>query len=761
MKPIFYSSFTPEHHLRFVFFCFTLWLFDNSKLLAQCSPPMAESCEEAQIICSIDELNGYTCNNPSTIPSPCSPLCSQGGVGHNTSWLAFVSDGGTRDFTITIGGCSSNQGVQFGIWGDCNCGEEVICRSIPCIPPNSVINFAVSLQACKVYYLFMDGCSGDICDFTINTSGGGRPELNDILPINDDPDGIIDSICEGACNVRFFVRPQGNACSPSYFWTLDGNELAHTKSEIDLDFPNSGDFKLCVTAVIGNPGIQSPCSQSNQQCAILKVRPAENRYGQQQIICWEDANPGGKKWHSQRITTSGHYRQQFTDNTCCKYDSIVEFIVLDPPKAAEVLHVSCNNTPYIDALGRSTFGCKDRYEISLPKFTQNLHCDSTILLTSAFFSIKPNFDVKCQAGDYRIKIHPDFGTLCSFLDSVDVTFRWYLKDDPDKNLLSDADTVKAFVSSDYCVDFDFRLISNNRFDTNCLATFCYEIKTDSLFVSNPAFGPLSLCSNDIGVFKFDSSLISGSRYQWTADGDAVIHSIDTGSKPSIRVSWFGAGIKNLCISTIDPLNSNCLYCQQVEIVKAARSGRDSKVLGLHTRMKAEKADFGVWSQISGPGKASFENVRDPNTRVKVTKSGRYVFEWAALQKNCVDKDSVEIDFFTKPLEPMHLIFFINDEENESQELEERDQNISIFRFYTPSLIPSYGTSYIKTSENLVFENAEYSWKNASGQNIITGRIDNYHCNPSCAIKAPSIPGLYFLLLTIEGKQLLKKVIVIN
>ncbi|MGB4969639.1 MAG: hypothetical protein WBO31_08920, partial [Saprospiraceae bacterium] len=62
---------------------------------SQCIPPMAEECELASVLCSLDEVNGYACNNPSTVPSPCAPLCSMGGAGHNTSWWGFVCQGGS------------------------------------------------------------------------------------------------------------------------------------------------------------------------------------------------------------------------------------------------------------------------------------------------------------------------------------------------------------------------------------------------------------------------------------------------------------------------------------------------------------------------------------------------------------------------------------------------------------------------------------------------------------------------------------------
>ncbi len=194
--------------MRLTYFAFFILAFLHQDLNSQCTPPMAELCEVANVLCSLDELNGYACQNNSTIPSPCLPLCSQGGVGHNTGWWAFVSQGGTVTITLTIGSCVILQGLEFGLWGDCNCSEEVACRSIPCIPPGSVEVISAHLKACKTYYLWVDGCSGDICDFTLNTSGGAPPSLIPLSFINNDSSQIIEPVCVGRCNYRFFVNPQ-------------------------------------------------------------------------------------------------------------------------------------------------------------------------------------------------------------------------------------------------------------------------------------------------------------------------------------------------------------------------------------------------------------------------------------------------------------------------------------------------------------------------------------------------------------------------
>ncbi|MFZ1422196.1 MAG: hypothetical protein WAS55_00110 [Saprospiraceae bacterium] len=295
------------------------------KAHGQCTPPMSETCQGASVLCSLTELNGYTCNNSSTIASPCNPLCSQGGISSNTSWWALVSEGGNVTISLTIGSCQVFQGLQFGIWGDCQCGEEIICKSIPCAPPNSVQTINASLTPCKTYYFWIDGCSADLCDFTINTIGGDPPILPPLSNINNVPSRIIQPVCEGACSVLFFVNPLPGGCNPYFVWTLDGDEVPDNSNKVFLDFPDQGDFVLCVTAYIGNPISGSICSQEGPQCATVKVRPIADKAGVQRSLCWSEVNPGGYKWHSQRIFREGFYREQFTDLNCCKFDSIVEF----------------------------------------------------------------------------------------------------------------------------------------------------------------------------------------------------------------------------------------------------------------------------------------------------------------------------------------------------------------------------------------------------------------------------------------------------
>ncbi|MEO6189304.1 MAG: hypothetical protein ABIO44_02040, partial [Saprospiraceae bacterium] len=75
-----------------ILLCFYLGF---SNIFGQCTPAASDSCETANVLCSLDQVNGYKCKNTDiSNQSGCKPLCPSGGVPNNTSWWAFVSGGG-------------------------------------------------------------------------------------------------------------------------------------------------------------------------------------------------------------------------------------------------------------------------------------------------------------------------------------------------------------------------------------------------------------------------------------------------------------------------------------------------------------------------------------------------------------------------------------------------------------------------------------------------------------------------------------------
>ncbi len=741
-------------NIAFALFLSTLFIY-SGQLIAQCTPPMAETCDEAMVLCSLDELNGYACNNPSTIPSPCSPICSQGGIGQNTSWWGFVSQGGVVTIALTIGGCTTTQGLQFGVWGDCICGEEIICKSQPCIPPGSVQVATATLTPCKTYYLWVDGCSGDICDFTLNTSSGGTsPALKPLSFINNDSDRILGPYCEGQCNVCFFIEPQPGGCEPKYVWTLDGNEVGVSDTMIKLDFPVEGDFVICVTAYVGNPKNGSICSQEGPQCATVQVRKPKPNY-KLKTVCWEFLkNPKGDT--NCIYYPNGMYRCVYTDSNCCKNIDTGNITVLDIPEPADVYYITCDGQPYIDLFGRPHVPCKNQFQINLPKTTDPFKCDSSINLTAVNVEFGPRWRVQCIGG--RVEISPNIIIInpCSVGETYEFEYRWYQCNDPNKTTISTDERILVdAVDEKYCLEVNVKVQLETEYAV-CSRIFNETFKEGDLApYAIPIAGDKMTCVNGIGNYWIDTFLSwKVSYFTWTIDGGFIVSNPDS---QGVVVKWLlpPGDTGTVCVYYDTDCGKSPETCIKVSFGNES-AGKDFKQRGVIAKFNSPSVKSGFWKKVSGPGNALFEKITDPRSRVRVDEYGKYCFEWSVSSPECVSKDTVCIDFYkiktTDPDSPKRIFddrnAFLNEEEYFSTE------------FFTPNLISNSGTSFI-SMDGEVNKEISYHWFDVYGKSILNGSILVEPRVQRMNFNSPQQEGFYFLVIEINGKPAVRKICVMK
>ncbi|MBK9270410.1 MAG: T9SS type A sorting domain-containing protein [Saprospiraceae bacterium] len=474
---------------------------------AQCTPAFAENCEDSFVFCSLSALNGYCCQNPNYAnPTGCTPLCPNGGSSYNTGWWAFTSRGGTASITISFSNCSVNgQGLKMGIWDACDCDESIVCNPACNGPSTYTLNF--NLANCKTYYFFIDGCNGDVCDFCLTTSGGGAPYIPPINSIS----GMKD-VCVEACNVKYSVI-LGGYCEPFYEWNLDGNPVGNENAELTLDFPDEGDFQLCVTAYIGNPQGGSICDQEGPKCTTIRVRPIPDKVGPPWILCPELLP---FKWHSNLVDGPGIYHQSYGDpGSCCKFDSVREFIILDVPEMPEVFHLGCNELDaYIDPTTRQSFNnCQYNRPILLKKSTMPYRCDSSYLLNAVFLNHQVTFREYCDSG--KLYLEPriiDRTNNCDFINplSQDYRFRWYIKSDSTKKSIDSIERIELTMKEEYCLEV-FVDATYEKILKKCSFTFCEQWDESEFF-------PYEVCID--GDFE-------------AKPGDSVQYTIDTLLKPMV------------------------------------------------------------------------------------------------------------------------------------------------------------------------------------------------------------------------------------
>ena len=159
-----------------------------------------ETCDDADPIfpngcrlCDPVELQqGYTsCNpecefinpgcNPINDGSQPTPLCGDGGnVPHNMSWFAFVASAENLDIIVDLDMCSTGNGVQLGIYDSCEFDDCVVWTGGCTTTQQDLSGTFVPGQT---YYMFVDGCNGDDCLYTVTVEGIdflGLPEIDAI-----------------------------------------------------------------------------------------------------------------------------------------------------------------------------------------------------------------------------------------------------------------------------------------------------------------------------------------------------------------------------------------------------------------------------------------------------------------------------------------------------------------------------------------------------------------------------------------------------
>jgi len=720
----------------------------SDRLIAQCTPPMSEYCDEVSVLCSLDEVNGYACQNNSSVPSPCAPLCSQGGVGHNTSWWGFVSQGGNVTITLTIGGCTTSQGLQYGIWGDCNCSEEIACRSIPCVPPGSVEVINANLKACKTYYLWVDGCSGDICDFTLNNSGGGSPSLSPLGYINNQSNSIIDSVCVGACGYRLFVDPQPGTCSPHYVWTMDAQEVVGNSNEIKLNFPKVGDFKVCVSAYIGNVESGSICSKEGPRCATVKVRTLTERVGKDSLICFEKITADGFIWHNQKILTSGYYRQNFKDSSCCSFDSVIFFKLLPKPKPANVIHMGCHNEPYIDAMGRSWVGCKNKFEIPLPKLEVEHGCDSSILLTAIPLDLKANITHAYINDTLEYSPNVIVPNPCNVGETYSFTYRWRDVNDTLNTVLSTQEYFRPSKPGHFVVDV-MVLCTLDSVKTLCSFSFDEQKDEMNLFKGPRITTQKEICLLDTtwvhGTFSFSDTAL---KYSWEVVGGQIISNPDSSS---IRIAWSlnkgeqaFVSLKLVWNGFQSSLSICNIYSIQYNVL-----GKDFSVFAQSAKLKTNSFLNGTWTMISGPSTAILDDANSHTTDATVESFGTYCFEWRAQLPGCEERDTLCIHF-------KNLIVYDDPEKRKEERGDSLKRNL-VLRKGDLSFLSNTGQYLILKSNNPMLGQPQAEFYDLQGKLITKAMPCYWISNQYLKIERPDCMGVIILKINFQSESKYYKV----
>ena len=132
-------------------------------------PAGCRLCDPIDLMQGFDSCNGF-CSQPCPVDDsgdqPAS-LCNDGGnVPHNMSWFAFVANAESLTLDVEVGDCTTGNGIQVGIYESCDFNDCIIWSG-GCTTADQTLDSG-DFNLGQTYYLFIDGCNGDDCEFTVS-----------------------------------------------------------------------------------------------------------------------------------------------------------------------------------------------------------------------------------------------------------------------------------------------------------------------------------------------------------------------------------------------------------------------------------------------------------------------------------------------------------------------------------------------------------------------------------------------------------------
>ncbi len=245
---------------RYTFLAFFACL--ASELIAQqCPPPgfpiASAACNNAPVICQ--GIDGYCGTLADSSHSNFFFGCFGGGFAlNNEQWIAFVAGSTSISVEITPANCTktgTNVGMQAGLFRGCPNLAEVMDVQCDCTTDPFVLS-SDSFIVGETYMLVLDGCAGDVCDYSIQVLEGSTvPQI----PLGPGLITGVDTVCNNSSSVYNVPLVAGVT---NYHWSLhpvNAGMLSLTPGnqvEVTWNSNFQGEAQLCMqteNSCLANP----------------------------------------------------------------------------------------------------------------------------------------------------------------------------------------------------------------------------------------------------------------------------------------------------------------------------------------------------------------------------------------------------------------------------------------------------------------------------------------------------------------------------
>ena len=519
-----------------------LVLIGHYNSFSQCNPPGAFDCESAPIICNLNELDGYTCTLPDIDnPTGPNPLCFGERMPQNTNWWAFMGTGDIINITINFDPSSCTRsgtgctGIQAGIVDDCG-GDPRDCN-VDCNSNDFTLS-TITIN-CRPYYLWIDGCCGDVCEYTIAIQGGKQPEIPKPLPIPE----VMGSACP--CGVgQVCVDDLVGECEGYTSWTIDGIDYPDFDGLdcVEFEVIEEGLMEICVTFTIGNPFDPNSICDQETSCLTFLPEPILEKYDGVINVCWEDHEDSGYVWedrdtiiYSSCIDPPCKIRQPDAFGCCVDYVATINLLPERPIEQVYIFICDTTKLPYITDDGREWYEgiCDEEITWKDPNL---FHCDTTYVLNLSIYDPEVIISTSCPNCDSNRIIFADITYEQECITGQTTWTPYWMNELGDT--LGFGDSIVLQEKGRYSLVIQVTHINNYTGETTSCwvsdSSWFATIGSDSLSIS----GDSLICQVDTSAFALPDAYGNGCGIVWSIEGlDGKIITDTSKNASSIEVYW--------------------------------------------------------------------------------------------------------------------------------------------------------------------------------------------------------------------------------
>ncbi|MEM9544704.1 MAG: T9SS type A sorting domain-containing protein [Bacteroidota bacterium] len=565
--------------IEYIDFCFYAGCEQENPLAF----PACEDIMVDNILCDMTILDNLCALMPSdsSAGNQPSPLCNDINSPKNISWLAFVAGEGNYVISITPMDCQMGglgpEGIQVGIYTDCSFTETVFCSQTCTTNPISIDGSV--LNAGQVYYLYINGCNGNVCSYEIDVNG--NPTIPSLEPnavcIFSDGNFQCQDI-EYCLNDDIIFQAQGAPELGQFTWTIStvsgalyqGDTVVNTTAnELVLNIPTEGTYNICITEAsngcIDQDWSGIVCRQVTTSVAV--EMPMDEDFGEF-FVCEgefeqftvnefaaEDPNGDGDPGWNAPVP---EYMLGLNEGTVfiegCSYEQQFTISELLPTPTEDVTVTICDDELpiQIDAISISQFTFAASLVLTVDNYllindTDVNGCDSTINLTvERLLVFEGSIEEPICAPDgffLRFTYFPDLST-----DSEFFTYIWR---DPAGNILPNGPdpflVVAPFESGSGIYSLEIIVEKNGK---ACSFFYTTEIDIASNIPPTPeVVGPDMVCEGDSSSVYMADMIGDALSVMWSFPNDAASATLSGNFDEVLTIDWTGSNGGNIVAVT--------------------------------------------------------------------------------------------------------------------------------------------------------------------------------------------------------------------